>query len=41
MDSLLPERRDDAEAFIKSFDYAMIGLGQRVRLGRLRQVIYL
>ena len=36
MNSLLPERREDSELFIKSFDYALYGLGQRVRLGRLR-----
>ena len=36
MDSLLPETPTDSDLFIKSFDYAMIGLGRRVRLGVLR-----
>ena len=36
MDSLLPETPGDSDLFIKSFDYAMIGLGRRVRLGILK-----
>lgn len=36
MDSLLPETPVDSDRFIKSFDYAMIGLGRRIRLWRLR-----
>ena len=36
MDSLLPETPVDSDLFIKSFNYALIGLGKRVRLGRLK-----
>ena len=36
MDSLLPETPTSSDRFIKSFDYAMIGLGRRIRLWRLR-----
>ena len=36
MDSLLPDTPVDSDLFIRSFDYAMIGLGRRVRLGILK-----
>lgn len=36
MDSLLPKTPIDSDLFIKSFDYARIGLGRRIRLGRFR-----
>ncbi|KUJ19155.1 cytochrome P450 alkane hydroxylase-like protein [Mollisia scopiformis] len=35
-DTLLPLPAEEGELFIKSFDYVMEGLGNRVRLGRLK-----
>ena len=40
MDSLLPDRPVDSDLFIKSFDYAMLGLGRRARLGVLRSLYW-